>query len=86
MDGMNPFGDFNFKHSTWLVLLLMYNLLPWLVINNFFMLSFIILGRKESVKDATMDTYMAPLIEELQELWKRIISFDVSTKGGKQTF
>jgi len=50
------------------------------------MLSFIILGRKESVKDATMDTYMAPLIEELQELWKRVISFDVSTKGGKQTF
>jgi hypothetical protein len=31
MDGMNPFGEFNFKHSTWLVLLLMYNLFPWLV-------------------------------------------------------
>jgi hypothetical protein len=31
MDGMNPFGEFNFKHSTWLDLLLMYNLFPWLV-------------------------------------------------------
>ncbi len=35
-DGMNPFGDFNFKHSTWLILLLMYNLFPWLVINIYF--------------------------------------------------
>jgi hypothetical protein len=30
------------------------------------MLSLIILGKK-SIKDANMDTYMAPLIEELQE-------------------
>ncbi len=37
MDRMNPFDDFNLKHSTWLVLLLMYILLPWLVINIFFL-------------------------------------------------
>jgi hypothetical protein len=49
------------------------------------MLYIIILG-KESVKDAYMDTYMAPLIEELQELWRGVIAFDVSTKVGKQTF
>jgi len=41
---------------------------------------------KESVKDANMDTYMAPLIEELQELWKGVISFDVLAEVGKQTF
>ncbi len=28
MDGMNLFGNFNLKHPTWLVLVLMYNLLP----------------------------------------------------------
>jgi hypothetical protein len=49
------------------------------------MLSLIILGKK-SIKDANMDTYMAPLIEELQELWRGVIAFDVSIEVGKQTF
>jgi len=40
---------------------------------------------KESVKDAYMDTYMAPLIKELQELWKGVIAFGFSAKVGKQT-
>jgi len=47
---------------------------------------FLIIPRRESVKDANMDTYMAPLIKELQELWKGVISFDVSAEVGKQTF
>jgi hypothetical protein len=33
-----------------------------------------------------MDTYMAPLIEELQELWKGVITSNVLIKVGKQTF
>jgi hypothetical protein len=86
MDGMNPFDDFNLKHSTWLVLLLMYILLPWLVINNFFLMLSLIIPGKESIKNANMDTYMAPLIEELQELWRGVISFDVLAEVGKQTF
>jgi hypothetical protein len=42
----------------------MYNLFPWLVTKNFFVMLYIIIPRKESIKDAYMDTYMAPLIEE----------------------
>jgi hypothetical protein len=49
------------------------------------MLSIIVLG-KESIKYANMDTYMAALIEKLQELWRGVITFDVSTEVGKQTF
>jgi hypothetical protein len=47
---------------------------------------FLIILRKEPVKDANMDTYMAPLIEELQELWRGVIAFDVSPKVSKQIF
>jgi hypothetical protein len=83
---MNPFGDFNFKHSTWPILLLMYNLPPWLVTKNFFVMLSLIIPRKKSVKDANMDTYMAPLIEELRKLWKGVIAFDVPAEVGKQTF
>jgi len=49
------------------------------------MLSIIVLG-KESIKYANMDTYMATLIEKLQELWRGVIAFDVSVEVGKQTF
>jgi len=52
---------------------------------KFVMLSRIIPG-KELVKNANMGTYMASLIEELQELWKGVIAFDVLTEVGKQTF
>jgi hypothetical protein len=38
---------------------------------------FLIIPGKDLVKDANMDTYMAPLIEELQELWRKVIAFDV---------
>ncbi len=64
----------------------MYNLFPWLVTKNFFVMLFVIILGKELMKDAYMDTYMAPLIEELQELWRGVIAFDVSAKVGKQTF
>jgi hypothetical protein len=53
---------------------------------EFFAMLFVIILGKELVKDAYMDTYMAPLIEELQELWRGVIAFDVSAKVGKQTF
>ena len=35
-DEMNPFGHFNLKHSTWPVVLLNYNLPPWLVTKGIF--------------------------------------------------
>jgi hypothetical protein len=50
-DGMNPFGDFNLKHSTWPVVLLNYNLPPWLVTNFFFVMLVLIIPGKEAVKD-----------------------------------
>ncbi len=84
MDGMNPFGDFDPKHSTWPILLFMYNLPPWLVTKIFFVMLSFINPTKESDKNANIDKYIAPLIEELQELWKIFIAFDVSVKVGKQ--
>jgi hypothetical protein len=35
IDGVNPFGEKNNAWSTWLVLLLIYNLSPWLVTKKF---------------------------------------------------
>jgi hypothetical protein len=45
VDGVNPFGNQNLRHSTWPVLTVLYNLLPWLVARRFFiLLSLIIPG------------------------------------------
>ena len=39
---------------------------------------------KESVTVKNVDLYMAPLIEELQELWKRIDCLDGSQQNSKE--
>ena len=37
-DGMNPFGNLNTNHSSWPILLMIYNLLPWLCIKQKYMM------------------------------------------------
>jgi len=85
-DGVNPFGDKNNAWSTWPVLLLIYNLPPWLVTKKFFMfLSIIILG-PESVKSANFDVLISPLIEVLQELWEGVRGLDILQPIGRRKF
>jgi len=35
-DGVNPFGNQSVKHSTWPLLVVIYNLPPWLATRKFF--------------------------------------------------
>jgi hypothetical protein len=34
MDGMNPFGEMRNPHSTWSVIICIFNLLPWCATNE----------------------------------------------------
>ncbi len=86
IDGANPFGDKNNAWSTWPVLLLIYNLPPWLVTNKFFMLLSIIIPGPESVKSANFDVLITPLIEELQELWEGVRGLDILQPIGRRQF
>jgi len=68
-DGFNPFGNKNLKHSTWPVMLVPYNLPPWICMKQTsLMLSMIIPGPDSPGND--IDVYLEPLIDELLELWK----------------
>jgi len=68
-DGMNPFGNLSTNHSSWPVLLMIYNLLPWLSMKRkYIMLSMMIAGSRQPGKD--IDVYLAPLIEDLRKLWE----------------
>ncbi|XP_019189401.1 PREDICTED: uncharacterized protein LOC109183793 [Ipomoea nil] len=67
-DGMNPHGNMSSRHSTWPVLLVVYNLPPWLCMKRkYIMLSLLISRPKQPGND--IDVYLAPLIEDLKMLW-----------------
>lgn len=67
-DGFNPFGHMSSAHSTWPVVLTVYNLPPWLCMKQpYMLLSLIIPGPKAPGND--IDVFLAPLIDELKSLW-----------------
>ncbi|XP_056688370.1 uncharacterized protein [Spinacia oleracea] len=69
-DEINPFGNMSSQHSTWPVLLVNYNLPPWLCMKRkYIMLSILISGPKQPGND--IDVYLAPLIEDLKKLWDK---------------
>jgi len=86
LDGVNPFGNQSLSHSTWPVLLLNYNLPAWLVTKPFFIMLSLLIPGKESVTSENIDVYLAPLIEELLELWEGVPAIDVSEEPPRQHF
>jgi len=67
-DGINPHGMRSNSHSTWPVVMIIYNLPPWLCMKRkFMMLSMLIPGLKQIGND--IDVYLAPLIEDLKDMW-----------------
>ncbi|CAO2827403.1 unnamed protein product [Amaranthus hypochondriacus] len=68
-DGMNPFGNQSSSHSTWPVILCIYNLSPELCMKRkYLMLSMLISGPRQPGND--IDIYLAPLIEDLKMVWE----------------
>ncbi|XP_058776657.1 uncharacterized protein LOC131650977 [Vicia villosa] len=68
-DGMNPFGNLNTNHTSWPVLLMIYNLSPRLCMKRkYVMLSMMISGPKQPGND--IDVYLSPLIDDLKVLWE----------------
>jgi len=57
LDELNPFGDLNSCHFTWPMVLLNYNLPPWLVIKKHFLILALIIPNKESFTSTNVDAY-----------------------------
>ncbi len=81
-NGVNPFKLTWSNWSTWLVMLLNYNLPPWLTTNKFFIMFGLLIIGKESVTGENFDVYLHPLVDELQELWV----YDVQKPLGYRSF
>ncbi|WVZ63949.1 hypothetical protein U9M48_013539 [Paspalum notatum var. saurae] len=77
-DGFNPFGNMNVSYSIWPIILIPYNLPPWVCMKQSnFILSVLVPGKKSPGKD--IDIYMQLTIDDLLELWKDgVMTYDVS--------
>lgn len=79
-DGFNPFSNMSLSYSMWPVVLIPYNLPPWICMKQTNMiLSLLIPGERAPGND--IDIYLQPLIDELKELWEEgVDTFDASSK------
>jgi hypothetical protein len=67
------------NHSTWQVLLVPYNMPPWLCMKQSnFIMSMLILGTKGTRND--IDVYLETLVDELMQLWEGVDTYDAVTK------
>jgi hypothetical protein len=68
-DGVSPFGEMSSSHSTWPVLLTMYNLPTWLCQKRkYVLLCILIQGPRQPGID--IDVFLEPLLEDMADLWK----------------
>nr|XP_017216852.1 PREDICTED: uncharacterized protein LOC108194417 [Daucus carota subsp. sativus] len=82
-DGVNPYRSMNISHSTWPVVLVNYNLPPWLIMKpENLILSTLIPGPEYPGND--IDVYLQPLVAELKELWD--IGLETYDSHADQTF
>ncbi|XP_052189866.1 uncharacterized protein LOC127799683 [Diospyros lotus] len=79
-NGFNPFRTMTISYSIWPVVLMPYNLPPWLCMKQpYFILSLLIDGPR--APGDNIDVFLQPLIQELQELWNEgIETYDASRK------
>jgi hypothetical protein len=82
-DGFNRFGMLNVAYTTWLVILIPYNLPPWLCLKQpYWMMSMLIPGPKSP--GMNIDVYFQPLVDELIELW--VTGVKTWDEGKKENF
>ena len=80
INGFNCFENINNNYSIWSIILIPYNLLPWLVMKEpYFRLSLLIPGPYHPRNE--IDIYLKPLVNELKELWEEgVKTYDAYSK------
>ena len=77
LDGLNPHSFQFSKYSVWLVMMVLYNLPPYLVTKKFFIYLKMIIPRPHSPSEETIDVFLQPLVQELKKLWKGVAVVDM---------
>jgi hypothetical protein len=67
-------------------MLLNYNIPPWLTTKKFFVILALLIPRKKSITSNNFDVYLQLVVEELQQLWEEVTTYDVLKPMGSRTF
>ena len=79
-DGFNPYRTLSSTHSAWPVLLVIYNLPPWLCMKRKYVMLFMMISGPKWPGN-NIDVYLAPLVEDLKKLWEEGVDvFDAYKK------
>lgn len=78
-DGFNPYRTMSISHSTWPIIVVNYNLPPWLNMKpENLILSTLIPGPNDPGNN--IDVFMQPLVQELKDLWAvGVETYDAAT-------
>ena len=78
-DGLNPFHTMSITYSTWLILLIPYNLPPWSRMKQHSLILSMTIPRDKGPGN-DIDIYLQPLIHELKQLWNGVDAYDAFAK------
>lgn len=74
-DGFNPFSNKTSTYNLWPVILTLYNMPPWALMDmTNYLMSSLILGPTSLGKD--FDVFLKPLVDELKGLWINIETYN----------
>jgi hypothetical protein len=80
---MNPFGDLSSSHSTWPVILTIYNLPPSICQKRrYLLLTMLIFGLRQPDND--IDVFLEPLMEDMKILWEEGVKMIDASRKEKQ--
>ena len=85
-DGICPYGNASSKHSTWPILVVIYNLPPWLASKKFFITLTILIPGEKAPTSETIDVFLRPLVEELKKLWDGVVAVNMAKPVGSRNF
>ena len=79
-NGFHPFGQLGQQYSSWPIILIPYNLPPWMCMKEAYMFLIVIIPGPKNPKQG-IDVFLQPLVSELIQLWEvGVLTYDVSLK------
>jgi len=85
-DGIIPFKNNALKHSTFVLLITIYNLPPWLLTKKFFISLAVLIPGPKSPTAENIDVFLGPLVRDLQKLWTGVPAVDMSKPVQERKF
>lgn len=85
-DGIIPYKNNAIKHSTWVLLITIYNLPPWLLTKKFFISMALLIPGPKSPTSENIDVWLAPIVRDLLRLWHGVPAINMAKPEGSRRF